>query len=51
LIEYVPAGGVAITTIYASYDAKRAFPAVMSMHVDLFGPLPQQYYGACVVWE
>jgi hypothetical protein len=42
---------VAITTIYGSYDAKRAFPAVMSKHVNLFGPFPQQYYGACVVWE
>jgi hypothetical protein len=51
LIEHVPLGGFAITTIYASYDAKKAFPAVMSKHVDLLGPLPQQYYGSCVVWE
>ena len=51
LIEHVPAGGIAITTIYGSYDAKGAFPAVMAKHVDILGPFPQQYYGNCVVWE
>src|SRR5258705_426092 len=40
LIEAVPMGGFAITTIYASYDSKKAFPAVMSKHVDLLGPFP-----------
>ena len=51
LIEQVPLGGVAVTTIYGSYDGKRAFPAVMAKHVDIFGPFPQQYYGSCVLWE
>ena len=51
LIELVPVGGVSVTTIYGSYDAKRAFPAVIAKHVDIFGPFPQQYYGACILSE
>ena len=51
LVEQIPAGGVVITTVYGSYDAKGAFPAVMSKHVDLVGPFPQQYYGSCVPWD
>lgn len=51
LIESVPAGGFVITTVFGSYDGRHAFPAVMSKHVDVLGPLPQQYYGSCVVSE
>jgi hypothetical protein len=51
LIEKVPLGGLAMTTIFGSYDTKRSFPAVLSKHIELFGPFPQQYYGSCVVWQ
>jgi hypothetical protein len=51
LVEQVPRGGVAVTTVYGSYDAKKSFPAVMTKHVDVLGPFPQQYYGSCVVWQ
>jgi hypothetical protein len=51
LVEQVPLGGVAVTTVYGAYDSKRSFPAVMTKHVDVLGPFPQQYYGSCVVWQ
>ncbi len=51
LVERVPHGGLAITTVYGSYDKKQAFPAVLSKHVNVLGPFPQQYYGSCVAWE
>jgi hypothetical protein len=51
LLEEASGGGLTVTTIYGSYDRNLKFPAVMSKHIDLLGPFPQQYYGSCVAWE
>lgn len=50
-IESVENGGLNITTVFAQHvkAAGERFIAVLSKHVDVFGPLPSQWHGTCQI--
>ncbi len=50
-IEVTPVGNLNVTTVFGSLDQSGNFLAVTSRHVDLFGPVPSQYYGTCEPWQ
>lgn len=51
IVENPLGGGIVVTTVFAHYDHDRSFTAVLSKHIDLMGPFPQQYYGICEIWD
>ncbi len=49
-IEITNGGGVFITTVYATMDAKFRYPLVDTRHNAILGePIPSQYYGLCQI--
>jgi hypothetical protein len=52
-IESVENGGLNITAVFAHHvkaEGER-FIAVLSKHVDVFGPLPSQWHGTCQILQ
>ena len=41
------ATGISMTTAFKKPDSTGMHQAVLSRHVDAFGPMPSQYYGLC----
>jgi hypothetical protein len=51
IVEKPLGGGIVVTTVFAHYDRERRFISVLSKHVNVMGPFPQQYYGICKIWD
>lgn len=50
-IELTGFGNLVFTTVFPYLNKEGDFIAVTSRHMDLVGPLPSQYHGACKKWD
>ena len=46
-VEQTAFGNLVFTTVFPYFNKEGHFIAVTSRHMDMVGPLPSQYHGAC----
>lgn len=45
--EFTAGGSTIVTTVFPNQTQEGRFPAVMSRHVSILGPVPSQWLGSC----
>lgn len=50
-VEQTAFGNLVFTTVFPYLNKEGNFIAVTSRHMDMVGPLPSQYHGACKKWD